>query len=124
VQVERIVTCGGVAEKSPLLMQIYANVCERPLLLARSGEACALGAAVFGAVVGGAHATVPAAQAAMTSTKDLVYQPDPTQVPVYRELYALYRQLHDAFGTTGARDLANVMKDLLRLRDRARSAAV
>jgi len=124
VQVERIVTCGGVAEKSPLLMQIYANVCERPLLLARSGEACALGAAVFGAVVGGAHATVPAAQAAMTSTKDLVYHPDPAQVPVYRELYALYRQLHDAFGTTGARDLANVMKDLLRLRDRVRSAAV
>jgi L-ribulokinase len=122
VQVDRIVTCGGVAEKSPLLMQIYANVCERPLLLARSGEACALGAAVFGAVVGGAHASTQAAQAAMTGTKELVYRPEPAQVTVYRELYALYRQVHDAFGTSGARDISNVMKDLLRLRDRVRSS--
>jgi L-ribulokinase len=103
-------------------MQIYANVCERPLLLARSGEACALGAAVFGAVVGGAHASTQAAQAAMTGTKELVYRPEPAQVTVYRELYALYRQVHDAFGTSGARDISNVMKDLLRLRDRVRSS--
>lgn len=121
VVVDRIVTCGGVAEKSPLLMQIYADVCERPLLLARSAEACALGAAIFGAVVGGAHASVPAAQAAMTGQKDLVYRPQPANAAVYRQLYRLYRQVHDAFGTAGAHDVSQVMKDLLTLRDRARA---
>lgn len=120
VPVERIVTCGGVAEKSPLLMQIYADVCERPLYMARSNEACALGAAVFGAVVGGAHPTATAAQAAMTGQKDLVYRPQPRAVAVYRELYRLYRQVHDAFGLPGARDVSGVMKELLALRDRVR----
>lgn len=123
VTVERIVTCGGVAEKSPLLMQIYADVCERPLLVARSAEACALGAAICGAVVGGAHPSVPAAQAAMTGTKDVVYRPRPEHAATYRELYRLYRQVHDAFGTPGAHDVSRVMKDLLALRDRARAVS-
>jgi L-ribulokinase len=123
VQVERIVTCGGVAEKSPLLMQIYADVCERPLLVARSAEACALGAAICGAVVGGAHPSVPAAQAAMAGTKDVVYRPQPAHAATYRELYRLYRQVHDAFGTPGAHDVSRVMKDLLALRDRARAVS-
>ncbi|MBM4063140.1 MAG: ribulokinase, partial [Planctomycetes bacterium] len=108
---------------SPLLMQIYADVCERPLLIARSGEACALGAAVFGAVVGGAFASVPAAQEAMTGTKEIEYRPQPAHVAVYRELYRLYLQVHDAFGTAGARDVSRVMKDLLALRDRVRGGA-
>lgn len=122
VAVERIVTCGGVAEKSPLLMQIYADVCDRPLLIARSAEACALGAAICGAVVGGAHRSVQAAQAAMTGVKDVVYTPRADHASVYRQLYALYRQVHDAFGVRGAHDVAQVMKDLLDLRDRARGA--
>lgn len=122
VGVERIVTCGGVAEKSPLLMQIYADVCDRPLLIARSGEACALGAAICGAVVGGAHRSVQTAQAAMTGVKDLVYAPRAGSASVYRQLYALYRQVHDAFGGRGAHDVSQVMKDLLDLRDRVRGA--
>jgi L-ribulokinase len=121
VATERIVTCGGVAEKSPLLMQIYADVCERPLASARSAQACALGAACCGAVVGGAHADVPAAQRAMTGVKAQVYQPDPRAAAVYRRLYALYRQVHDAFGLQGERDLSGVMKELLAIRDQARA---
>ena len=122
VAVERIVTCGGVAEKSPLLMQIYADVCERPLLIARSAEACALGAAICGAVVGGAHRSVQTAQAAMTGVKDVVYAPRAGSASVYRQLYALYRQVHDAFGGHGAHDVSQVMKNLLDLRDRVRGA--
>lgn len=118
VEVDRIVTCGGVAEKNPLLMQIYADVLERPLLSARSAEACALGAAVFGAVVGGAHPDALAAQRAMTAVKERVYQPGAEAVAVYRRLFACYRRVHDAFGVAGAdADVAGVMKELLTLRD-------
>jgi L-ribulokinase len=124
VAVERIVTCGGLAEKNPLLLQIYADVAARPMLVARSEQACALGAAVFGAVVGGAHPDAAAAQRAMTGTKDKVWRPDPAAVAVYERLYGVYGRLHDAFGlagTAGRCDLHAVMKDLLAIRAAARA---
>ncbi len=52
VQVKEVVNCGGIAEKNPLVMQIYADVCNRPMKISRSAQTCALGAAIFGAVVG------------------------------------------------------------------------
>jgi L-ribulokinase len=57
----------------------------------------------------------------MTGLKPKTYQPDPRRHQVYNALFKLYRQLHDAFGTTGYREsLYNVMKDLLALRDEVR----
>lgn len=123
IAVERIVAAGGIAAKNPLLLQIYADVCERPLLLARSNAASALGAALCGAVVGGAHADLPRAQLVMTGLQETVYAPQPAAVKVYRELHALYQQLHDAFGQPGHHDLSMVMKDLLRIAEGARSQA-
>ncbi|MFO1078659.1 MAG: ribulokinase [Planctomycetota bacterium] len=119
VRVDRIVTCGGVAEKNPLLMQIYADVLERPLLSARSGEACALGAAVFAAVVAGVHPDALAAQRAMTGQKEAAYRPGGPAVAIYRRLFACYRSVHDAFGTKGAGPIDGVMKELLAIRDGA-----
>ena len=129
VTVERVVTCGGIAEKSPLVMQIYADVLNRPMHLSRSSQTCALGAAIFGSIVGHAHDSAEAAVAAMTGQKALVYQPDPAAAAVYAELYELYRTLHDAFG--GVEDAAGepsvpihrVMPRLLDLRDRTRKTA-
>jgi len=122
VRIERVVNCGGIAEKSPLVMQIYADVCGRPMYISRSAETCALGAAIFGAVVGGAHASVDAAQRAMTGVRDEAFHPRPAAVGVYRELFELYTILHDAFGRPGpAGDVHSVMKRLLMIRDRARS---
>ena len=57
----------------------------------------------------------------MTGLKPKVYKPDRKSHAVYDKLFKLYCQLHDAFGTTGYKDsLANVMKDLLTLRDKTR----
>jgi len=121
VPVDRVVMCGGIAEKNPMAMQIYADVMNRPVGIARSGQACALGAAVFGAVVGEAHPDTAAAVAAMTGTKDIVYEPKPEHVAVYRELYGLYRQLHDAFGGVEKQaNLGGVMKKLMDIREIAR----
>lgn len=117
VKVERIVNCGGIAEKSALTMQIYADVTGRPMQISRSAQTCALGAAIFGAVVGGAHPDVPSAQRAMTGIKSTVYTPIAAHTAVYRKLYALYTQLHDAFGVRGTTaSLANVMKELFDIR--------
>jgi len=124
MRVAEVVNCGGIAEKNPFAMQIYADVCSRPMKLSRSAQTCALGAAIFGAVVGGAHADVAAAQRAMAGMKDTVYRPRKAAARTYAELYAVYRRLHDAFGTAGFQgQLHGVMKDLIAIRGRARREA-
>jgi len=121
-QVKEIVNCGGIAEKNPFLMQVYADVLNRPMKVSRSGQSCALGAAVFGAVVGGVYRTTQAAQRRMTGVRPKGYTPVKAAAKVYAELYRLYRDLHDAFGTRDFRGrLDHVMKDLIALRDRVRA---
>ncbi|MFW6061699.1 MAG: FGGY-family carbohydrate kinase, partial [Planctomycetota bacterium] len=125
VKVRQIVTGGGIAEKNPMVMQIYADVTGRPMKLSRSGQTCALGAAIAGAVVAGeqagGYANVPAAQEAMTGLKDTIYTPNPEAHAVYQQLYGLYKQLHDAFGTRSWQgNLFEVMKELLAIRAEAR----
>jgi L-ribulokinase len=124
VFVKDVVNCGGIAEKNPFVMQIYADVCNRPMWISRSAQTCALGAAIFGAVVGGAYKTTEQAQRKMTGVKEEVYRPNKAAAAVYAELYQLYRTLHDAFGTTGFRDqLDRVMKDLIAIRNRTRKGS-
>jgi len=121
VKVEQIVNCGGIAEKNPLVMQIYADVTGRPMKVSRSAQTCALGAAIAGAVVSGAFGDYASAQRAMTGLKPRVFKPDPRAHAVYRELYPLYRKLHDAFGTKEwSGNLHDVMKALLEIRNRLR----
>ena len=118
VPLDRVVCAGGIAEKNPLLMQIYADVTGCTMLVAGSSQACALGSAVAAAVLAGAHRDFPAAQRAMTSIKRKQYQPDPAARKVYDQLYVLYRQLHDSFGGLNkSADLSRVMKDLLAIKE-------
>lgn len=122
VAVDEIIVCGGIADKSPGTLQVYADVCARPIKTSRSSQTCALGAAMCGAVVGGRHPDLESAAAAMTGCKDLVFVPDAKAVHVYDRLYRIYSQLHDAFGTPGLNpDLSPLMKQLIALRTEARS---
>jgi L-ribulokinase len=121
VKISSVVNCGGIAEKSALTMQIYADVTGRPMKVSRSSQTCALGSAIAAAVVAGAHKNYAAAQKAMTGLKPKVYKPNPKAHATYKELYALYKQLHDAFGTTdGNGNLSGVMKKLIEIRGRVR----
>jgi L-ribulokinase len=125
VGVDRIVNCGGISAKNPLVMQIYADVMGRPVQISRSAETCALGAAIAGSVVAGAdrggHSDFDRAMAAMTGVQDEVFEPIPENQAVYDRLYPLYRRLHDAFGEAGSQDdLADIMKTLLDIRDEVR----
>jgi L-ribulokinase len=121
VKISQIVNCGGIAEKSPLTMQIYADVTGRPMKLSRSAQTCALGSAIAAAVVAGAHKDYAAAQKKMTGLKPIVYKPNAKAHATYRELYALYKELHDAFGTQDWNgNLYGVMKKLIEIRSRVR----
>jgi len=121
VAVKEVVNCGGIAEKNPFVMQIYADVCNRPMKISRSAQTCALGAAIFGAVVGGIYKNVEQAQRRMTGTKPIVFRPRKQAVAVYNRLYQLYRCLHDAFGLPNYQDsLYDVMKQLIALRKEIR----
>ena len=120
VPVKRVVCAGGIAEKNPLLMQIYADVSGCTMQVAGSSQACALGSAVAAAVVAGAYKDYPSAQKAMTSLKPVIYRPKPASQRVYNKLYRLYRQLHDAFGGVERKaDLGPVMKQLLSIKQKA-----
>jgi L-ribulokinase len=121
VQVKQVINCGGIAEKSPFVMQIYADVTNRPMKISRSAQTCALGAAVFAAVASGAHPSVEVAQSKMTGVKTTVYKPNPANASIYARLYPIYRKLHNAFGMTAFNgSLANVMKDLISIRNQVR----
>ncbi len=76
VKISSVVNCGGIAEKSPLVMQIYADVTGRPMKVSRSAQTCALGAAIAAAVVAGAHKDYTAAQRRMTGLKPKVFKPN------------------------------------------------
>jgi len=120
VPIERVVCCGGIAEKNAVFMQIYADVLGRPMLVAGSPQTPALGAAIAAAVAAGAHPTFEAAQEEMTELKEKRYTPDPKAKRVYDELYGVYRELHDSFGgVPGAKgDFPTLMKRLLAIRER------
>jgi L-ribulokinase len=118
VPIRRVVCSGGIAEKNPLLMQIYADVTGCTMQVSGSSQACALGSAVSAAVLAGAHPDFPTAQHAMTRLRETQYTPIPENKALYDELYALYRTLHDAFGGLNkSADLSQVMKALIRIRE-------
>ena len=121
VKISQIVNCGGIAEKSPLTMQIYADVTGRPMKISRSAQTCALGSAIAAAVIAGAHQDYATAQKKMTGLKPIVYQPNPKAHAVYKKLYACYKELHDAFGTKEWKgNLYGVMKELIEIRSQVR----
>ena len=122
VKVKEVVNCGGIAEKSPLVMQIYADVTGRPMKVSRSAQTCALGSAIAAAVVARAYKNFATAQKAMTGLKPTVFKPNAKNHATYKQLYALYKQMHDAFGTTTWNgNLHGVMKQLIEIRSRIRN---
>jgi L-ribulokinase len=97
VPVRELVVAGGLL-KNRLLMQIYADVCDRPLSTIVSEQGPALGSAIHAAVAAGHHPDVRTAAAAMGGVHRAAYRPDPERARAYDALYAEYVRLHDHFG--------------------------
>ena len=124
VKIKEVINCGGLAVKNPLMMQIYADIIGRPMIISKSEQTPALGAAIFAAIASGTenggYGSVLDAQKNMTGTGK-TYLPAEENNIVYKKIYSLYRQMHDAFGTEEWNgNMFNVMKELLSIRDEAR----
>jgi L-ribulokinase len=113
--VDEIVACGGIAERSPLLMQLFADTTGRPVHVPGSSEIPARGSALFGAVAGGAFADIGAAVAALRPGVARTYQPDSEAKLVFDEVYALYRSLYDTLGHSQV-ELLHGIKRIMRER--------
>ena len=124
-KVDRVINCGGIPYKSPMLMQIYADVMGRTMELSASDQTAALGSAIAGAVAAGSgsggYDNFDDAMGAMTGTLDLTYEPREENRKTYDDLFEIYRELHDSFGIEGpGTDLYGVMKKLLEIKDRVK----
>jgi L-ribulokinase len=121
VLVDAIVACGGLPDRNPLLMQIFADVTGRPIALAGSLQVPALGAAMFGAVAAGSHRggyeSIVEASRRMAHLSEERYTPQADYRGAYDRLYAEYLRLHDLFGRGGD----DVMRRLKRLQFEAAS---
>ncbi len=91
IRIDEVIALGGVAKKSPLVMQIVADVLNKPIKVARSEQAVALGSAMAAAVVAGVHASIPQAQQAMGGGFETEYHPDSVMAGVYAGLYERYK---------------------------------
>jgi L-ribulokinase len=115
VPVNEFYAAGGIAEKNPFVMQIYADVINREIKISGSPQAPALGSAMFGALAAGKAAggydTIQDAAAVMAKVKDYTYKPIAANVTAYKKLYAEYKILHDYFGR-GANDVMKRLKDI------------
>lgn len=115
IEVNELYTCGGLPQKNKLLMQIYADVTNRPIKIADSFHTSALGAAMFGAVAAGSsqggYDTILDAAENMARVKEEIIQPIPKNVEIYEQLYKEYSKLHDYFSGQN-----NVMKTLKAIR--------
>jgi L-ribulokinase len=115
VPVEEFFASGGISQKDPMTMQIYADVINMPVKIAGSLQGPALGSAIFGAVAAGAAAggydSVFEAARVMGKIKDTIYQPIPENAAIYNQLFTEYRTLHDYFGR-GANDVMKRLKEI------------
>jgi len=93
VEIKGVIALGGVAKKSTFVMQTVADVLNMKIKVARSEQACALGAAMFAAVAAGIYPTVDKAQEAMGSGFEKEYKPIPENARKYKALYDRYTNL-------------------------------
>ena len=93
VVINQIIAMGGIAKKNDFVMQITTDVLDMPIKVVESEQACALGAAMFGAIAAGLYGNVAEAQAKMGSGFSRVYGPIPENARKYQKLYQKYLEL-------------------------------
>jgi len=93
VPVRGLIGLGGVAKKSPFIMQMMADVMNMPIRIHRSEQTCAMGAAMFAATTAGIYKTVEDAMNAMGQGFDAGYSPNKANVDIYAKRYRKYKEL-------------------------------
>ncbi len=95
VKIDGVIGLGGIPKKSPFIMQTITDILNKPIKIARSEQACALGSAMAAAAVSGIYSTLEEAQKAMGKGFEKEYYPDPVRAKKYNELYKKYLYLGD-----------------------------
>jgi L-ribulokinase len=93
IPVKGLIGLGGVARKSPFIMQMMADTMNMPIRIHRSEQTCAIGAAMFAATATGIYKKVEDAMAAMGQGFDAEYYPDAGQTKIYAGRYRQYQDL-------------------------------
>jgi len=105
IDVRELVGCGGMPERNPFVVQVFADVCGMPIHVAGTSQAMALGAAMCGAAVAGrdrgGYDSIQEAAGRMAKPLRGTFTPVPEHVAVYDELYHEYAALYDRFGREG-----------------------
>ena len=114
----RVVACGGIAERSPLTMQLLADTSGREVHVPETAEIPARGAALFGAVAAGVYPDIDHAIEATRPQRVRTYHPDTQAKPTYDRVYEIYRTLYDMLGRSEVR----LLHDLKRIRVERRGA--
>lgn len=121
VAVEEFFASGGISQKDPMMMQIYADVINMPIKIAAAEQGPAYGSAMFGAVAAGkengGYADIFEAARELGKIKETVYTPIPENVEIYDKLFSEYRKLHDYFGR-GENDVMKRLKEMKKSRER------
>jgi len=114
VPVKGLIGLGGVARKSPYIMQTMADVMNMPIRIHKSEQTCALGAAMFAATAAGIYPRVEDAMSAMGQGFDLTYTPRTSHNTIYTKRYAKYQALGKTIETQSATVMASAPKDKYR----------
>ena len=93
MKINGVIALGGVAKKSPFIMQTVADVLNMPIQVPKSEQTCALGAAMFAATVAGVYPTLKDAMKAMGSAIEKTYTPNKANADKYKLLYERYIRL-------------------------------
>ncbi len=110
VHVDKLLVTGGISQKNPMMMQIYADVLQMPVQVLPSSHGSALGSAIAAAVAAGCYDTVEHAIEHMSVKPNRVYRPIAENIEVYNQLYLLYEKLYRLYATDGT------MKELLAIK--------
>ncbi len=112
VDIHEYIAAGGISTKSPLAMQIYADVLNMPISVADVPEGAAVGSAIYAAAAAGeelgGYASIYEAAEKMGKVKKHAFKPIPEHVDVYEKLYREYLTLHDYFGRSENNTMINL----------------
>ncbi len=96
--IDEVFACGGLPQKNALLMQIYADVLNKPIHISASDYASGIGAAILGGVAGDCHPNIESAVQSMKQPLLKTIQPIPENVAIYEKLFGIYEEMHRYFG--------------------------
>lgn len=111
VEIDEVFAAGGLPNKNKMLMQIYSDILNKSIKIAKTAQPGCLGSAIFASVGSGYYSNTTEAVDKMAHLKDLHYSPIKENIEPYNNLYKQYKKLYDYFGTS-KESIMKILKDI------------